>query len=465
MLAGSDVKIVTGSGAVTIQIVSPLTWGSPTRLTLDANLNVSFKAPVTVTGTGAVTIVTNDGGSGGDLLFFADGSLSFSDLSSSLIINGTNYTLVKDIAGLAAAVKQKSGGSYAFAQNYDASHFDYFNAPISTSFSGTFEGLGNVIEGFGLYGGPNCSGLFKSGTASAVMRDIRFNDLKISIGERHGSGSYGSLVGCMSGSIVNVSADGTGSFYCGHGYACDVGFIAGAANSIDRSQASGTLTFGRRGGYVGGLAGVATSISSSHAAVSISGATYEVGGLVGSAGSIANSYATGSVVSRYGAGGLAGVASQVSGSFATGQVRTNGEGAAGGLVGVGTNIVNSYATGAVARTKNSYAYLGGLAGEGSSITNSYSVGELSPPSNPAGGFIALDQSSGSLANDYWDLDTSGVSDPSQGAGNIKNDTGITGLTDKQLRSGLPAGFDPAIWGRRKKINNGYPYLLANPPPD
>ena len=54
--------------------------------------------------------------------------------------------------------------------------------------------------------------------------------------------------------------------------------------------------------------------------------------------------------------------------------------------------------------------------------------------------------------------------PSQGAGNIKNDSGITGLTDAQLKSRLPAGFDPAIWGQRKKVNNGYPYLLANPPP-
>jgi hypothetical protein len=57
----------------------------------------------------------------------------------------------------------------------------------------------------------------------------------------------------------------------------------------------------------------------------------------------------------------------------------------------------------------------------------------------------------------------GVSDPSQGAGNIPNDPGITGVTDAQLKSGLPEGFDPKIWGSDPKINNGYPYLLANPP--
>jgi hypothetical protein len=33
----------------------------------------------------------------------------------------------------------------------------------------------------------------------------------------------------------------------------------------------------------------------------------------------------------------------------------------------------------------------------------------------------------------------------------------------QLRSGLPSGFDPAIWNEQSGINNGFPYLIANPP--
>jgi hypothetical protein len=40
---------------------------------------------------------------------------------------------------------------------------------------------------------------------------------------------------------------------------------------------------------------------------------------------------------------------------------------------------------------------------------------------------------------------------------------VTGLTSQQLKSGLPAGFDPCIWAEDKKINNGFPYLIANPP--
>ena len=80
----------------------------------------------------------------------------------------------------------------------------------------------------------------------------------------------------------------------------------------------------------------------------------------------------------------------------------------------------------------------------------------------AGGLVGEDNS-GTFADAYWDLDTSGISDPSKGAGNIANDPGMLGLTDAQLRTGLPPGFDPAIWGQKKKVNNGYPYLLANPP--
>src|SRR6185437_8622489 len=95
MLAGGDVKVTTGSGATNIVVKDGFSWTSTSRLTLDAMQSVEFDKPVTVAGTGAVTITTNDGGSGGDLLFGDKGNLTFWDLSSSLIINGSSYTLVK----------------------------------------------------------------------------------------------------------------------------------------------------------------------------------------------------------------------------------------------------------------------------------------------------------------------------------------------------------------------------------
>jgi hypothetical protein len=58
---------------------------------------------------------------------------------------------------------------------------------------------------------------------------------------------------------------------------------------------------------------------------------------------------------------------------------------------------------------------------------------------------------------------SGISDPSHGAGNVQNDPGITGLTDTQLKSGLPAGFDKKVWAQKANVNSGYPYLVDPSP--
>jgi hypothetical protein len=172
------------------------------------------------------------------------------------------------------------------------------------------------------------------------------------------------------------------------------------------------------------------------------------GGLVGgtSFGSIQQPYATGAVSAGYNAhdGGLVGelTDASVDSSYSSGPVQAGTTSEAGGLVG--------------------YRSFG--QGYGAPITASYSMGAVS--GDIAGGLIGYDQlsSAGSLSFDYWDLDTSGISDPSRGAGNVANDPGITGLSDAQLKSGLPSGFDPSIWAENPSINGGLPYLLANPPP-
>src|SRR6476646_5742895 len=87
MLASGDVTVNTGSGATNIVVKDGFSWTATSRLTLDAMQSVEFDKKVTVAGTGAVTITTNDGGSGGDLLFGDKGNLTFWDLSSSLMIN------------------------------------------------------------------------------------------------------------------------------------------------------------------------------------------------------------------------------------------------------------------------------------------------------------------------------------------------------------------------------------------
>jgi hypothetical protein len=36
--------------------------------------------------------------------------------------------------------------------------------------------------------------------------------------------------------------------------------------------------------------------------------------------------------------------------------------------------------------------------------------------------------------------------------------GVTGQSDAQMKSALPSGFRPKIWGQDPNLNNGYPYL-------
>lgn len=82
-----------------------------------------------------------------------------------------------------------------------------------------------------------------------------------------------------------------------------------------------------------------------------------------------------------------------------------------------------------------------------------------PPEYFAGGVVGAYP--GSFSDVYWDTDTSGI--PSDGVGNDPNEPGVTGLSNAQLTSGLPAGFDPTVWAENPNINGGRPYLIANPP--
>jgi hypothetical protein len=186
----------------------------------------------------------------------------------------------------------------------------------------------------------------------------------------------------------------------------------------------------------------AISESSSAVVVNLQEAGVKIAGsLVGlNQGVLARSYAIGGVTdngrSNSATAGLVGETystSQISDCYATGNASGN---AAGGLIGINDG----------------------------SIKNSYSTGK-STGVDATGGLLGVDGSSpGGLTNTYWDMTTSGITNPSQGAGTPANDPGITGLTTDQLQSGLPAGFDPSVWGESANINNGLPYLLANPPP-
>jgi len=214
-----------------------------------------------------------------------------------------------------------------------------------------------------------------------------------------------------------------------------------------------------KGGSGGAIAGFnAGLIAHVHARGKISAkdrVTSLVGGLVGEngngfgGGTITNSSAN---VSGQIYGGLVGLNhSIIDQCFAEGKVTAPG----GGLVGElfsGGKISNSYASGPLT------AGIGGFIGVGDlEVSSSYSIGQVAQ-SNFSGGFVGQVDSN-AVQNAYWDVDTSGQTEGC-GSGDC---SGITGLSDAQLKSGMPAGFDPKIWAQDTKINSGYPYLRANPP--
>jgi len=472
MLAQGSVTISTLDIAKAIDVEASFSWTNQNRLTLDAYQSVTIKRPVVVAGTGAVTILTNRGDIGGDLRFQGSGYLEFWDLTSDLVINAKSYHLVDSISSLASKIAAHPSGFYALAKNYNAKKDgSYQRSPISTTFTGTFEGLGNTISGLTIVSNELSVGLFEEVDAGGVLRDVRLKKANIQV--PISGGSAGTLLGFGKGArIVGAEADGIMSVPATSASGILVGDID--FGEIDYSTSSGSVTGTTD---VGGLAGMTYDSwirwSSSSAAVSGAGAKARVGGLVGYSYStqgpaygVDHSFATGTVRAtgpEY-AGGLVGstYTALISNSYATGSVTGVDGLRVGGLVGWGEGpIMNVYATGSVTAGKNSS--VGGLAGyKDQAVDAAYSTGAVSAGSGSyLGGSIGVDAATnGTNEAVYWDLDTSGVSN---GAGYPANDGGVSGLTSQQLQSGLPAGFDPTAWAQNPKINNGFPYLVGMAP--
>ena len=634
LLATSSVEVTTGgSGSQTgdITVGGPLTWSSANTLTLDAYHSIIINRPVSIMGAGGLDLITDDGGTGGDLYFSKHGNVTFASLASSLTINGAPYTLVDNIAMLASDIAANANGNYALANSYDASvDGTYTSSPIAATFFGRFEGLGNAIRNLSiddLTVGDDV-GLFSTVGPGGVLRDIGLIDINVAGGDSSIGGlaglvnggavdasyatgrvtmalaykEYGYAIGGLVGSVDNgmisqsharvwVQQNGGGEAFGvgglvgeidggivsqsyatgkvrGHdaavgglvglnegtlsdsfatgtvmgggdlGYfSCFGGLVGLSGGAIDNSYASGAVT-GIYMADIGGLVGIDEGTISNSYATGVATGGYHaeaVGGLVGFAqdATISQSYATGDVISDAvrksigAAGGLvgflfdatisqsfatgavmdtegvpvgglvgAGEAATISQSYATGKVTGGGGTQIGGFIGFfnGGTISESFATGAVTGGKNasvggfvgdvygtidqSYATgavvggqradVGGFAGANTdaTISQSYATGAVTGRTKSTiGGFVGADDSDGSgITFSYWDTDTSGITNLSQGAGNIPNDPGITGLTTAQFQAGLPPGFDPSIWAESANINGGLPYLIANPPP-
>jgi len=480
MLASGNVKVTTGSGALAkqvrdIEVWGAFSWTSASTLTLDAYRSITVNKPISDAGPGALTLTTNDGGSGGLLSFGQKGRISFLGTGNPLTINGNAYTLVSSIAALATDIGNNPSGFYALANNYDATpDGTYRSAPIKTVFTGTLEGFGNVISHLTIRNGQKLGiiGLFREiGTSSS---DALVENLGVAQEKVHGithniQGGEGGLVGVNSGTLRgDWTSGGVTNTQMNLGDAPNTGGLAGLNwGMIENSYSLATVNanVGSAGGLVGNNQG---SITKSHATGHVANTGQYAGGVAGgNEGMVSGSYASGNV-SGHSVGGLVAYnGSMITQSFAIGQVTGS---TAGGLVAYNVaTISNSYSTGAVTGST-----VGGLVGvndspglPGGAISASYATGFVTSGggNQPPGGLIGVDNSAaGKLTNTYWDTTTSGISDLGQGAGNIANDPGITGLTTTQLQSGLPAGFNSSVWAESSTVNGGLPYLITVPPP-
>lgn len=335
------------AGAGDIDILAALGWNTTATLTLDAYHSINIDAPITISGAGGLMLTTNDGGSGGDYFFGNGASVAFTDIVSgatqgSLTINGTGFTLENTIASLASDISSNPGGDFALANSYNAAaDGTYSQSPITTTFNGTFEGLGNTISNLAIFDTNRFDnvGLFSQTGSSAVLRDIGLVDATVAANTSNG---VGTLAGYNSGSVV-------------------YSYATGSVSSNNAGELGGLI------GYDNG------SINQSYAAVAVSGGS-DNGGLVGdvSSGSVSQSFATGIV---------------------SGGVSSNNGGLIGSLSGAGSSVMESYATGVVSGGVSSDD--GGLIGDDSTITGS--IGASYFDTGTSG--LSASKGAGNVAND------------------------------------------------------------------
>ena len=466
-LASNNVQIQSSQGATAgtgdININDVVSWNAH-ALTLTAANNVNVNAVMTASGAASLDLepATANGAdsavAGGTVNMGMDnvgnftGQVNFSG-TGTLTMGGQVYTVIDSLGtatssgdGTLQGMQGNLAGHYALGNNIDASGTSTWNSgagftPIgaSSSFTGTFDGLGHTISGLSItQSNYTPTGLFGtvegSSGAPVFLRNVGLTNLSVSCyapcGGLVGYGEYYTT-------IQNVSVSGSliGDGY-GGGELEDAGMIVGYLESyhtgsppydskIVNVNSSGTI-FANEPEYVGGIAGevYGVSMSGMHSSVNMTfqPGNYEdgqyLGGLVGEVdyGSISASTFTGTInlkssatgtsnTAEYEAvGGLVGEFDSndaISNSHFSGSILgtcpvgtcNNGDEYIGGLAGENEGIItSSYASGVITLTKSDNENVGGLVGDSGDapISNSYSTVTITAPGSynrNFGGFI------------------------------------------------------------------------------
>lgn len=401
-----------------------------------------------------------------------------------------------------------ASGTYRLGGDIDLSTVPDWE-PIGTQspprpFTGTFDGADFTISGLTINDNTaDYQGLFGDVNGGTITR-VRLSNVRIAAG-----GHVGGLAGLIrSGAQVTQSHIVGTSTISGSGNNVGglVGQVLGSGTAVESSSSSADVsnTAQATGGLVGDVDGGAIS-NNSRATGTVSGSD-QVGGLVGylrNAGSIRGSYGAAIVSGNNSVGGLLGRlenGSAVEHSYSIGPafptVGVSGTGTAGGLVGlvfngstvryshadvvvsgstagglIGTmtnpntatmnTLFDSYATGVVVGTGG--GDIGGLVGSihTTSVERSYATGRVQGAASNFGGLVGnliTTANLGTIArvdNGFYDEDTTEQVDTGKGERRT---------TTAMQTQGTFTGWDfTGIWRIDSAINDGYPYLVANPP--
>ncbi|MCC8402873.1 filamentous hemagglutinin N-terminal domain-containing protein [Paraburkholderia sp. MMS20-SJTN17] len=365
----------TNGASGDMTVASSLEWKGSASLSLVAYRNVTIAPATTIRNSGSGNLslrgdaasidnassVSNQGvidwsGSTGTVsaLYDMNGSYSPGTIRSNsawtgapysgLVTQVTGYKLVNSLTDL-QNVSLDLSGNYALGKDIDASatasnpgtgagpSVEFLSlGSAATPFSGQFDGMGHVIDGFGQNGsymppGSRPLGLFGEIGTTGVVRNVGMTNSALYdlyddiIDNQPIVVTLGILAGRNRGLITYAYATGfRGAPHYGN---APVGGLVGTNDGlIERSWSSANVgDAGEAGGLVGANLGrIAQSYATGVVSTDIFGSP---GGLVGvNSGTVSQSYATGTAFGDLSAGGLVyantGVIEQ---SFATGLVR------------------------------------------------------------------------------------------------------------------------------------------------
>jgi autotransporter-associated beta strand protein len=430
-------------------------WSNSGTLTLSAYTSININAAISVSGTGTsgVTLMTNQGGTGGNYGFgltasgFA-GGISFTAPLTQVFktqdgVSGTlkSYTLVAAIADIAGS--SGSSTNYALANDIDASAFvitvpnsaNYLNVR-GGSYSGTFAGLGHTISRLSLgTTGTSNAGFFNSTGNGAIISDLRLSGATVNAG-----GYSGILIGSASDGLtlrnLRVDSHGSGgstvnSSVSGLGYDRVGGLVGntGTGTLSDVYVLNTTVSGGSNSGGVLGYSGL--TITGLHKTGNMTSNSTNVGGLVGNQNAIVSySDSAGTVTNNSGnnsTGGLLGYTNaNITNSWSSGQVNTNHGNFVGGLVGYvsgSRSIIDSYSTATV--TGSNTNWVGGLGGYIDSVgtlIRSYASGTVSG-AHYVGGLLGGTGNTFSAYNTYFSGNS--VTGSGERVGGLVGHVGIT----------------------------------------